>query len=799
MTTESVHALSVRDLVRRRRGDDSDAWHLALVQRDEVWDQVRMRYLLDSLLNGYPIGSLLVCSVTGQSRVMRIETGQRVVTEADDQSWQLLDGQQRINALFSLFTPDAKYGHFYLHMTLPPATPAGPVTSRRGREQALRYIHWQEESGADRAIPDRDRYIDLSRFYGWAEGEQGSAIAGRATGHSKEETVAILNAIDPDFADHLEAEELDRASERLRQLLRAWNDPAIPVQHIGLGSPHDVLEIFTRLNRAGVQVAGQDLFFAAVKTYWNDAEAAIARVVKTLGPRETPMCPLIDRLGALRLTARLAARGLGQPDVVPLTVDRLTGPRGQALIVAMQTLSDAEGLPLRRMAAALHAVMEFSRLGFGLYSADPRLWDEVLAWAAVHPRAEEARWLAEQLPAIDSYLFGATAFNYPSVLRDPFARLAMTEAVAAGASGENFPTRRIAEVARAKMPDLHGGRQRIRAAQSEEDRLSLADANASLFLSVFQKIPYRPQRDVFDWDHIFPAAQASLMWTPGHEGRWRRHHPHRRFVASAGNFWGLSAGANRAAQDKLPRQKFEAIEGWRTDGTYPIWPRELWGLSDQEVQAFSEIGESLEAGLDIDAAMEGFRKLVTSRALRMVDEAFVQFPDAVLFAAAADLSPAEASPEPEIAATLGIPLPNEPEPSESAVRRPSAEERVQRVLRLADERGSGPAIRAFVELAARFGLQVRGYQWTLTLTPPKTRAFALVALGPQEQRGLVETWVSPAAFATHFQAVGSDRFDEALGGVRGAKLDAAELESLRNRLAELLSTSESGRALEASV
>ena len=66
-----------------------------------------MRYPLDSLLEGYPIGSLLVCQVTGQSRVIRVEAGQRVVAEADRDAWQLLDGQQRINALFSLFTPDS--------------------------------------------------------------------------------------------------------------------------------------------------------------------------------------------------------------------------------------------------------------------------------------------------------------------------------------------------------------------------------------------------------------------------------------------------------------------------------------------------------------------------------------------------------------------------------------------------------------------------------------------------------------------------------------------------------------------
>ena len=73
MSSDTIQALSVRDLVRRRRGDDPDVWHLALVQRDIVWDQVRMRYLLDSLLEGYPIGSLLVCQITGDSRVIRLE------------------------------------------------------------------------------------------------------------------------------------------------------------------------------------------------------------------------------------------------------------------------------------------------------------------------------------------------------------------------------------------------------------------------------------------------------------------------------------------------------------------------------------------------------------------------------------------------------------------------------------------------------------------------------------------------------------------------------------------------------
>ena len=58
----SVESMSVSDLIRQRL-DPDDPWELALVQRHLVWDEVRMARLLDSLLAGYPIGSLLVCRV----------------------------------------------------------------------------------------------------------------------------------------------------------------------------------------------------------------------------------------------------------------------------------------------------------------------------------------------------------------------------------------------------------------------------------------------------------------------------------------------------------------------------------------------------------------------------------------------------------------------------------------------------------------------------------------------------------------------------------------------------------------
>ena len=76
---------------------------------------------------------------------------------------------------------------------------------------------------------------------------------------------------------------------------------------------------FARINLGGVQVAGNDVYFAAVKTFWPDAEARLEAV---RGASEG----LIDRMTALRLVSRLASRGLRQQDLLPLLVDRLARP-----------------------------------------------------------------------------------------------------------------------------------------------------------------------------------------------------------------------------------------------------------------------------------------------------------------------------------------------------------------------------------------------------------------------------------------------------------------------------------------
>src|SRR3954452_5618386 len=173
---------SVGELLRNRMGDDR--WHLALVQRDEVWDVERMKRLLDSLLAGYPVGALLLCRTDKvASKVIDRDADEETVREAREGGYQLLDGQQRVNALYTMLSAaderHRKYGRFYLDLTVERQPPCPAGTGRRG--PAMPYLVWRGGpdgplgQGEYDTFDTRARCLNLSRLYHWAEDEGGVA------------------------------------------------------------------------------------------------------------------------------------------------------------------------------------------------------------------------------------------------------------------------------------------------------------------------------------------------------------------------------------------------------------------------------------------------------------------------------------------------------------------------------------------------------------------------------------------------------------------------------------------------
>lgn len=621
---------TVGELVNRRLSEE-DRWNLAMVQRDEVWDEVRMRHLLDSLLVGYPIGALLLCRVRTDSRVTKIGDGERRDEDAAPTEWQLLDGQQRVNALFSMLTDKGNYGRFHLNMTLPRVDP-GPVQRRAAKDRSLPHIAHRAD-GEDDPSP-REHFIDLTRWAAWAQQRESSS----APAIDRENVCDLLRHIDPQFTASLSDTEADVACQRLAQLLQAWHRP-IPVQHVELETPLDVLEVFTRINLGGVQVGGMDVYFAGVKTFWRDAERRLDRLVEA-----APV--LRDRFAALRLLSRLASRGLGYGDPLPLVVDQLSGRKGESVRAAMGDLTDEDAAALKRISNFCNWYVSRShvdddperargsQLGHALRQVARQHWDEVLAWVAASPRSDE-EWWAENSEAIDSYLLGVTLFSYRSALRERFARLALLEALDAGARGESFPLSQIAAVARGET-QLRGPRGRaVLGLDEEEDRARISRRSGWLLISLAQRIPYEwSDEDDFDWDHIIPKAHAYRMWAPG-QGR-RRHHKHRHLINTVGNFWALNKSVNRGLGKTSGHAKFDALLKLATDRDRPqVWPVGRWALTDEEIDSFIEVDRLLDwdDADRTDKAMTIFRDTVTSRTRRLLEEALDRFPMVRILAA----------------------------------------------------------------------------------------------------------------------------------------------------------------------
>jgi hypothetical protein len=160
--------MSVGALVRQWLRPGDDPWHLALVQRDRVWNPLRIARLFDSLLAGYPIGTLLLCRI-GQDGVVFDHSRSPIAAPAG--TWQLVDGQQRISAMVSLFAEKPESERYFVDMVGRRWWDESVVTQTKGRARATSYIQWRltdHEAETWNSLEGRAGLLRLAGFYRWA-------------------------------------------------------------------------------------------------------------------------------------------------------------------------------------------------------------------------------------------------------------------------------------------------------------------------------------------------------------------------------------------------------------------------------------------------------------------------------------------------------------------------------------------------------------------------------------------------------------------------------------------------------
>lgn len=603
-----------------RKFEGPDRWYLGLVQRDEVWKPQQRVDLLDSLLKEYPVGSILLgrSGDDGEttSVLVKDKTGRLAVEEVTANTWQILDGQQRMSTLAAIFSADehfadAERGHMELDMTV--------------LEGGIHWIDPRDPKSAN--ANSRQRRVDLSGWSAFAQRHSRAELE-EAT-HSDEVLALLLADLDDGFTTPLTDDARPVARARWGQLLSLWCEDRIPVLPATVRSPEQLLELFTRVNVAGTDVSRTDIYYAAIKTFWPQAEPSLQRIVARVHG-------LLDRFGVLEFASRFARVILGATDPINVDVDILTGPQGEVLRRALTDMCSADSEFLARLEVAATWLAESSQLGWGLHQVHRRAIAAVLGWAIASPAADRRQLMEDNATDIDAFLAGTTLFGYRSRLRrDPFDRAVLREAMAAGESGRGFPGVQIREVLREQEgPETFS---RIGSFDSPDSRRAAGNQHASLVLSAVQTWPFRA-RDLHI-EHIYATEAAKLDMRIVSQYHRPCAHPLRSpTINSLGNIWLLPSSTNESLGHDRPSVKFGKLNGWlaESDPDHPVPMRDLWSIDPETDEVgFITVEGMLKSSTDNagkDEAMSAFQELVETRATRLVTEFVRIIPGCLEFA-----------------------------------------------------------------------------------------------------------------------------------------------------------------------
>ncbi len=633
-TQDMKHAAelwSVHALLDRLDGDA--AWTLAVAQRAFEWDTLRVTNLVDSVLRGFPIGSLLVAEHRGPHYRLTDAQRFRDLVSSGESTTQLLDGQQRCRALLATFRgqglANPKTGrHQLLWVNLLGPNPRFQEFSRE--HGALFLMRWLDDDLNPNAMTTIQRRAEGMNARG------GEPDSGWMPFHTLVKLVArrsrprtLAKAAGADFDDEGIHHFITQLKQRVEQALNRQNIPVHVLMPSQTGSEvADLHQVFVRLNVGGKPLSAPDEFFAGAKRYWPGAEAGIRPLLEILSP--------LGRRGAITLLARAASRTI-EPrprDPYPLELEILArtaiGPDENPLVAQMQHLAESEGPD--RLATALKWVSDvcFANLHCGVHGLADASWMAAVAWAFA--------WARERpLPPIDaemytrpllSFVFWSTLLRSQTYGRDRFGRLSFRYCWARGAAGEPIPYGQPyfdrvcfnydyvqSSLARATA---------LTADTDPEDRAQIYGMmrrNRWLFLGPFQRVGAGRGWDLdtrkqpgIEWEHIVPFNKARALFKQSRTYLYEYTDQ----IGALANFAAIDGRANRVFNDRAIARKV----GWDQSDqatTYSDFSfvRTRIDLSKTEIDLLKIIDEELESGRDKRRAGEAFLAFIEQRSRRI--------------------------------------------------------------------------------------------------------------------------------------------------------------------------------------
>lgn len=271
----SYEKCTVLSVVGRIRGEDLV---LPAIQRDFVWQPERVYSLIDSILRGYPFGTLLFWNTRQRVQYREFVKDWREdhtftfrVKEQGSKRTFVLDGQQRLQSLYmSLY---GSYEGRQLYLDLLSGEQDGDVAE-------LRYASEFLEGGeaAQRNASERGKQL-------WVLLREIAEITDVRQLVFRRQEFLARTGLEPGSAAGVRLQQnLDIARDALRAS-EIINYYAVDKEYgeDGQVTPLDeVLEIFVRMNSGGQVLSKSDLMFSLIQLRWEGAYEAIADAVDAL-------------------------------------------------------------------------------------------------------------------------------------------------------------------------------------------------------------------------------------------------------------------------------------------------------------------------------------------------------------------------------------------------------------------------------------------------------------------------------------------------------------------------------------
>jgi hypothetical protein len=321
--------------------DINDRLFLPHIQRPFVWEEEQMLRLFDSLMRNYPIQTLLFWRTTEEIKARRFmdqvdwevdlsDYYEKNVTRAGHEKVFVLDGQQRIQSLFAMFSgattlADGERGEAFLDVT------SGGEVNDAGLRYRLQF------SSKSPGLP----WYRLASLLGGDAARNADEIAeGLNDALDAADQSNVLNVGETDCKDR--QRRVRRNLSQLTSLLR--EEKYFWVQQLdGVAdrqySYRTVLDIFVRVNSGGTKLDASDLMFAAMKEGWDDIEQAIEDTTELLNGTNLQF----DKTFPLKCL--LIVNGAG----AETSPEKFSGDEGRKLLEVMQSEWDRAELAFQEL------------------------------------------------------------------------------------------------------------------------------------------------------------------------------------------------------------------------------------------------------------------------------------------------------------------------------------------------------------------------------------------------------------------------------------------------------------------